>query len=112
VNQLKVEILLPQNYNDSTQIEGHKFSTTFDEMFDQFHACTIDKSPLVGRWLNLRTKKTYTDNNIAYWVICDDNYDSMYFLDNYKKKLEERFKQDSILIYSTTVVIFETLHAS
>jgi hypothetical protein len=111
VNRLKVEILLPLNYNDNTQIEGHKYATTFEEMFNQFHACTIDKTPLVGRWLNLITKKAYTDNNIAYWVICDDSYDSIYFLDNYKKQLEERFKQDSILIYSTTVVIFEPLDA-
>ena len=105
MQQLKVEILLPKLYKDKIPISGEKFSTTFDEIYEQFGGCTIDKSPLVGRWLNKKTHQQYDDENISYWVICSDIFDSVYFFDKLKEKLKERFEQDEILMYSTTVSI-------
>ena len=61
MQQLKVEILLPKLYKNKRLIEGEKFSTTFDEIYQQFGGCTIDNSPLIGRWLNKKTHKHYND---------------------------------------------------
>ena len=105
MQRLKVEILLPKLYKNKTPIEGEKYSLTFDEIYDQFRGCTIDNSPLEGRWLNKKTHQRYDDENIAYWVICDDVIDTVYFLDTLKDRLTERFDQDEIMMYSTTVSI-------
>jgi hypothetical protein len=106
VQQLKVEILLPKLYKNKRLIEGEKFSTTFDEIYKQFGGCTIDNSPLIGRWLNKKTHKHYNDENISYWVICDDKFDSAYFFDELKETLKDRFGQDEILMYSTIIYLF------
>ena len=103
---LKVDILLPKRYRDKTLIEGEKFSTTFDEIYDQFGGCTIDNSPLIGRWLNKKTLKRHDDESISYWVICDDTITTVYFLNGLKETLTERFDQEEILMYSTTIRLF------
>jgi hypothetical protein len=35
---IKLEILLPLNYNDKTRVEEHKFVATYDELIEKFKA--------------------------------------------------------------------------
>jgi hypothetical protein len=106
VLRLKVEVLIPKCYNDKTPIEGWKYRVTYRDVFKQFNGCTVDKSPLIGEWLDPKTGKKYKDRNIAYWVICDDTYDSMNFLDKLKETLKTRFQQEEIMMYSTNIHLF------
>lgn len=103
MQQHKIEILLPKTYNDNIPIEGSKYRLTYQEIFNQFNGCTKDNTPLLGEWRDPNTKKKYKDTNICYWIICNDSFDNMYFLDKLKDGLKERFQQEDILMYFTTI---------
>lgn len=51
---------------------------------------------------NLRDYAPASDS----WAMCDNTYDSLYFLDKLKDTLKTRFEQQEIMMYSTTVNIF------
>lgn len=104
MQRIKIEILIPKYYNDGQQIEGRKHGLTYREIFKQFKGCTQDKSPLLGSWIDSKTGKKYKDRNFAYWVIYDDNYDNVYFLDRLKDILKERYEQDEIMMYHTSII--------
>lgn len=101
--ELKVEILLPLYYNDDPKkrkkIEGIKYSKTYDEVYEQFGGCTIDNSPLIGRWLNPKTNKEIREENRAYWVVCKSTKNNLNFLRKLKKRLRVRFDQEDIMMY-------------
>ena len=98
-----MEVLIPKSYNDGTPIEGTKYRETYQEVITKFGGCTIDKSPLIGRWIDPNTQQEYNDKNIAFWVICDDIHESLQFLSNLKDKLKSRFDQKEIIMYSIRV---------
>jgi hypothetical protein len=106
MQKTKVDILLPKRYNDKSLIEGKKFADTFDEIYNEFGGCTADNSPLLGSWFNRSTLKRDDDESISYWVIYNDTYSSAFFLDEMKTKLKDRFDQDEILMYSSTINVF------
>lgn len=107
--RIKVEILIPLNYNDNRRIEGKKLGKTYHELFVQFGGVSISDFVVSGMWRNTRptndedAKKKYYDKNKIYWVVCDDNYDTHYFFENYKEKLKERFEQEDMMIIYTHV---------
>ncbi len=106
---LKVEILLPKYYNPNNSktkripVEGKKFRQTYDEIYDQFNGCTIDSSPLIGRWKDLKTGKMIQDENTAYWVFCKGTKNNLRFFNKLKRKLKERFEQDEMMMYYVTI---------
>ncbi len=102
VHQTKAEIIIPIYYNDGTKIESVKHVYTYREIITQFNHCTEDKSLLVGDWTD-DAGKQYKDRNFAYFVLYNDSYDNIYFLDELKKRLEDRYQQYEILIYLTNV---------
>jgi hypothetical protein len=106
MQKTKVDILLPKRYKDQSEIEGEKFAETFDEIFNEFGGCTADNSPLLGSWFNRNTLVRDNDELISYWVIYDDSFSSVYFLDEMKQKLKVRFNQDEIFMCSTSVNVF------
>jgi hypothetical protein len=103
LHRIKVEILIPKFDNNNAKIDGRKHGATYREIFKQFNGCTQDKSPLLGSWIDPNTGKKYKDKNFSYWVICDDNYNTTYFLDNLKERLKERYEQEDILMYGTEI---------
>ena len=70
---------------------------------DQFGGCTEDKSPLLGGWRSPSTGTEYRDEVFSYWIIYIDNIANFHFLKEFKERLEERYRQEEILIYSTTI---------
>jgi len=96
--QIKVEILIPLNYNDGSPVEDDKLIQTYDEIVERFTACSMDNSTIKGRWMNPESKVYHDDINRSIWIICDNNEDNRMFFRNFKQGLQERFKQDSILI--------------
>jgi hypothetical protein len=110
VYRIKVEILIPLNYNDNRTIEGKKLGKTYNELFVQFGGVSISDFVVSGMWRKTGpnnddedTKKKYYDKNKTYWVVCDDNYDTYYFFKDYKEKLKERFEQEDMMIIYTYV---------
>lgn len=108
---LKVEVLLPLRYNPDKRgkrkkIEGIKYSKTYGDIFDRFKGCTIDNSPLIGGWLDPKTKKPIRDITKTYWVICKKTKANIEFFGKLKKTLEARFIQDEIMMYYIPVYRF------
>lgn len=108
MSQIKVEILLPSLYNEDKdgvrkEIEGKKYSDTFDDLMDKFGGCTIDNTPLLGGWVDPKTQERINDENTTYWVVCDNTPENITFFKNFKEVLKTRFKQEDIMIYSIIV---------
>lgn len=83
---LKFEILLPLYYNDGREIEDEKFQTTYDE--------------IMGDWIDPVTRARYSNERFrACWIICEENAPNLDYFQTKKTTLENRFIQQSILIY-------------
>ena len=100
---VRVDILLPQYYNDDYPIETEKYIQTLDELFDQFKGGSLDSTPIVGKWEDPKTKEVMIDENITYWIICGKTSKNLTFLKKYEAKLRKRFEQRSMMIYYWTV---------
>ena len=48
--RIKVEILIPLNYNDNRTIEGKKLGKTYNELFVQFGGVSISDLVVSGMW--------------------------------------------------------------
>lgn len=59
--RIKVEILLPLNYNDGTPISDLTLVKIYDKIQDKFGAISKDSSLIEGFWQNPRTKVQYSD---------------------------------------------------
>jgi len=87
VPDLKVEVLLPLYYNPDKRgkrkkIEGKKYSKTYEDIYNRFEGCTMDNSPLIGGWLDPKTKKRIRDISKTYWVMCKKTKANIHFLGN------------------------------
>lgn len=104
MTELKVEVLLPKKYNPDKKgrrkkVEGRKYRETFAEVAAKFPNYTVDNSPLLGNWINPKTKKKVIDENKSFFVICKASKTNLTFFRKLKKTLKKRFLQDDILIY-------------
>jgi hypothetical protein len=104
LSQIKVEIILPLYYNDRTRIERYKFIKTYDEIIERFNGCTVNPTPLVGGWKDPESGTVYkNEENVLYYVICEDDSKNKEVLTNLKQILKERFQQNEIMMYITKV---------
>jgi hypothetical protein len=101
--QLKIEILVPKKYNNGEIIPAIHHARTSNDLARQFGSYTEDSSPLLGSWIDPKTKKKYKDENFTYWVLCNDTKYNTDFLPRFKEKLKERYQQIEILMYYTKV---------
>ena len=100
MSEIKVEILIPIEYNDGSFIEDEKLIQTYDEIVDRFSACSLNDDRITGRWRDPKTKVFYNDKLRSIWVICEDNQENRDFFTEFNTKLCERFRQEEILMYS------------
>jgi len=87
-------------------IEKSKFTETYDDIIEKFNGCTIDPTPLAGGWRDSKTGTVYQDQNIIYWVVCEDLAENSEFLMCLKETLKRRFSQEEIMMVCTNVDIF------
>ncbi|MDQ4074357.1 MAG: hypothetical protein M3162_08665 [Thermoproteota archaeon] len=98
LSKIRVEILIPKQYNNNEFIEDKKFLDTYSELVDQFGK--ISKiSDIAGNWVEPKTNIFYEDENHIIWIICDDSQENKIFFSKYKEILKERFQQKEILMY-------------
>jgi hypothetical protein len=100
---LQVEVLLPKVYNDKTQIEAKKYRITYQEIIRQFKGISRNKSAIEGYWIDPKTNKSYSDENVTFWFMCENTPTNVEFLTKFKETLKERFQQEDIMMYYTVV---------
>lgn len=98
MSEIKVEILLPNLYNEDKngqrkEVEGKKYSDTFNDLIDKFQGCTIDNSPLLGGWIDPVTKKRVNDENTTYWIVCEETPKNLEFLEITKRYSKNDFNK-------------------
>lgn len=103
---LKVEILLPKYYNDKTKIEAKKYRITYQEIYRQFKGYSKSESIIQGYWIDPNTNKRYREENLTFWVMCEDTTENTAFLVNLKETLKVRFNQEDIMMYYSHVYRF------
>jgi hypothetical protein len=103
--QLKAEILVPFFYNNGTNVEAEQYGILFEELVNQFDAVSSEDNNIInGYWINPQDNKAYADINKVYWIIVPDTEENRQYFVNLQNKLESLFKQESILIYFTSVL--------
>ncbi len=70
---------------------------------DRFGGCTVDDTPLLGGWVDPKTKDRINDTNTTYWVVCKKTKKNVEFLHKLKKVLKKRFEQEDIMMYFVTI---------
>ena len=108
MSQIRVEILIPLYYNvDKSgirkEIEYEKFTDTFDELLYHFGGYSANQDIIDGKWVNDETENRIDDKLRKIWIICEDEPANIDFLKLLKERLMERFQQQEILMYYTTV---------
>lgn len=99
-----VKILLPLKYNDSTNIEPFKFNRVREELLKKFGGFTIHPFSLEGGWINQEDEMKYFDRTKLWEITMDESEQNKTWLEKYKKKLKERFKQHQIYMVVYTVM--------
>ena len=82
---LRVEVLLPKLYNDKTQIEAKKYRITYQEIIRQFKGYSKNKSDIEGYWIDPKTNKGYSDENVTFWFMCENTSTNIEYLTSSKK---------------------------
>ena len=101
MSEIKVEILIPIEYNDGSFIEDEKLIQTYDEIVDRFSACSLNDDRITWKMEGSQNKGVlYNDKLRSIWVICEDNQENRDFFTEFNTKLCERFRQEEILMYS------------
>jgi len=104
---LRIEITLPQYYNNGKKVESSKFLVTKKELTDRFGGCTFLK-PTLGDWVDDTTGIEYLDEpNSGFQVIVPKSKEAemLAFFDEYKPLLKKRFRQKDIFIVVQDVAL-------
>jgi hypothetical protein len=95
--KIRINILLPINYNDGRKVEEEKFYQTNLELSKRFGACSA-LSPTQGTWVDPIDGKKYDDLNIGFFVDTEESPSTLDWLKEYKEILKNRFEQKEIYI--------------
>jgi hypothetical protein len=98
----RIEILLPLNYNDGTEVEPEKFELTADELSDHFSGITQDVTRITGTWKYGGTR--YRDELLRIRVDTNDPA-AVTFFKAYKEVLKQRFRQIDIWIVAHEIEV-------
>lgn len=100
LSSIKVDIYIPLQYNDKTDVEVEKFDQVFEELTDLFGGCSIDENSLInGRWIDPYSNEAMDDRLRPFQIVCDKNVNNVQILANYKEKLKEVFNQLDIFMF-------------
>ena len=94
----KFEIYLPLKYNDGTDIETEKLKEIQQQLIAVFGALTLSSlaAPLQGKWRYGGVE--YVDDIIRIDIIAREEWDSIQFFKNFKRRLKRNLRQLDILI--------------
>jgi len=94
----KFEIYLPLRYNDGTDIETEKLKEIQQQLIAVFGAMTLSSlsAPLQGKWRYRGVE--YIDDIVRIDIIDREEWDSIQFFKNFKRRLKRKLRQLDILI--------------
>jgi len=94
----KFEIYLPLKHNDGTEIEDEKLEEIQQQLIAVFGALTMSSlsAPLQGKWRYGGVE--FIDDIIRIDIIAKDDWDSIQFFKNFKRRLKRKLRQLDILI--------------
>lgn len=96
-----IRLLLPLYDNDGNRFPAKLLDDVFDELTHQFGGVTAyQRSPAEGAW-KPSGQGVVHDNVVLFEVIVDPLHRSWWA--DYRRKLEERFQQDKLLILALAV---------
>jgi hypothetical protein len=105
---LRVDLLLPRFYNPnnsdhSKRIEPAKIVQTLDEIEQAFGGYTLNDIPIIGSWIDPKTKKSFKDSHRSVWITVENNSENIRALKAFKEVWKERLEQEDIMIYYITM---------
>ena len=94
----KFEIYLPLKHNDGTDIEAEKLDEIQHQLIAVFGALTMSSlsAPLQGKWRYGGVE--FIDDIIRIDIVAKDQWDSIEFFKNFKRRLKRNLRQLDILI--------------
>ena len=94
----KFEIYLPLKYKDGTNIEDEKLEEIQQQLIAVFGAMTLSSlsAPLQGKWRYGGIE--YIDDIARIDIIAREEWDTIQFFKNFKRRLKRHLRQLDILI--------------
>ena len=94
----KFELYLPLKHNDGTAIEAEKLKEIQHQLIAVFGAMTLSSlsAPLQGKWRYGGVE--YIDDIVRIDIIAREDWDSIQFFKNFKRRLKRNLRQLDILI--------------
>jgi hypothetical protein len=94
----KFELYLPLKHNDGTAIEAEKLKEIQHQLIAVFGAMTLSSlsAPLQGKWRYGGVE--YIDDILRIDIIAKEEWDSIQFLKNFKRRLKRKLRQLDVLI--------------
>lgn len=91
-----VQIILPVYGNDGEKLPGNSYRETFSELTERFGGVTaFTRAPAEGLWADDGGRVVRDD--VIVVEVMNEEPDDLWWAD-YKKTLEQRFAQETILI--------------
>jgi hypothetical protein len=92
------EIYLPLKHNDGSDIEAEKLDEIQHQLIAVFGALTMSSlsAPLQGKWRYGGVE--FIDDIIRIDIIAKEDWDSIQFFKNFKRRLKRKLRQLDILI--------------
>jgi|SRR3989338_4235571 len=114
MTHFKIDIQLPLAYNPKKgqrvgdKIPEQYFFDTYEELLEKVGGISTSNVPVMGSWINPKTKKRYNDKSIVFSVVIESgdimtiiNVPKIKELKDYKETLKVRFKQHEIFMIAT-----------
>lgn len=96
-----IRLLLPLYDNDGNRFPARLLDTVFDELTDKFGGVTAyQRSPAEGAWKPPGERVVHDD--VVLFEVTVDPLDREWWA-GYRRTLEERFRQDKLLILAIAV---------
>ena len=95
-----IQLLLPLRNNDKQKFPTELFESVRHELLDRFGGVTaFVRSPAVGLW---KESDEVERDEVVMFEVLAANLEADWWA-GYRKKLEDRFRQDEVLIWGTRI---------
>jgi hypothetical protein len=96
-----VQLLLPVNDNNGRRFPPNYFNEVREDLTERFGGVTaFIRAPAVGLWKE--SANDITRDEVAMFEVLADQLDGDWWA-KYRKQLESRFRQDEVLIWSSSI---------
>jgi hypothetical protein len=102
----RFDIYLPTRFNDGRKVPGRLLDGVEDELFERFGGVTVIPRQFALHGLYRGAERAYRDQVVIFTVFDFETAEPMRFMEEYKRVLEGRFKQELVLIAMQELMVF------